>query len=150
MLSLFCLRKRVCLRCCLSLLPIRFCFYEEGEGCRIFRVGNITMCCYTSENCTRRVYCKKGSGKRCSTLKSFVVLDPAHLNMFLVFYSIYDQSCKKRITKLRSARENFFGSPFSAEQHQRNDAQANQAFSWKQWGEIWGLSRQPRRSGSCG
>lgn len=41
MLSLFCLGKRVYLRCCLSLLPITFCFCEEGEACRLFRVGNI-------------------------------------------------------------------------------------------------------------
>ena len=25
------------------------------------------------------MYCKKGSGKRCSILKSFVVFNPAHL-----------------------------------------------------------------------
>ena len=40
-LSLFCLRRRVCLRCCLSLLPFRFGFSEEGERCRIFRVSSI-------------------------------------------------------------------------------------------------------------
>ena len=33
--------ERVRLRCCLSLIPIRFCSSEEGKGCRIFRVRNI-------------------------------------------------------------------------------------------------------------
>lgn len=46
--------------------------------------------------------------------------------------AIYYQSCDKRITKLRSARENFFGSPFSADKYQRNSLQASQEFSWKQ------------------
>ena len=33
--------ERESLCCCLSLLPMRFCFSEEGKGCRMFRVGNI-------------------------------------------------------------------------------------------------------------